>query len=263
MEALGRIMDQVRMTSQNLEAKKTEYQCNECQDSGWIYSKESDSYTQCRCVKIKHVKSLWNNFGVKPEETMKLAEYIPYDNITKSAKEKAINYIKSFNDIAGKKENSYGLFGQAGAGKSHIVIAIGAELLNRDIDPVEVVYMPYLEVSRELKANTNNDEYYIQVSNRYCKAKLLIIDDLFKDKMRNGQLIKGACITESDMKHIYPILNYRYLNHLPIVFSTECTPKILNELDEALAGRILESCDENITIFKGPQYNYRMRKFMK
>lgn len=123
--------------------------------------------------------------------------------------------------------------------------------------------MPYLEVMRELKANVNDDEYYLNLSSRYCKAKLLIIDDLFKDKMRNGQLIKGACITEADMKHIYPILNYRYFNHLPMAFSTECTPDILNYLDEALAGRILETCDENMTIFKGQQYNYRMRKFAK
>lgn len=263
MEALDRILKKIHTTSQGSEVKSTKHTCNDCQDSGWLYNTETRSYKQCRCVKIKHLKSLWENFGVKTEEVTKISAYEPYDSVTKSAKEKAIQYVKKFDEIKDKRENSYGLFGQPGAGKSHIVIAMGAALLNRELNPVEVVYMPYLEATRELKANANNDEYYLQMSSRYCKTKLLIIDDLFKDKMRNGQLIKGACITEADMKHIYPILNYRYLNHLPIVFSTECTPDILDYLDQALAGRILETCDENITIFKGHQYNYRMKKFMK
>jgi DNA replication protein DnaC len=140
------------------------------------------------------------------------------------------------------------------------VIAIGAALLNKNIP---VVYMPYLEAMRELKANVNDDEYYLKLSSRYCNAKLLIIDDLFKDKVRNGQLIRGASLNEADIKHILPIINFRYLNHLPTVYSSECTPQILINLDEASAGRILEPCNNHMVIFKGQQYNHRMKKFMK
>ena len=61
------------------------------------------------------------------------------------------------------------------------------------------------------------------------------------------------------MKHFYPILNYRYINHLPTIFSTECDIDMLLDLDEALAGRIIESCGTNITVFKGREYNYRLR----
>lgn len=242
--------------------KKTEYKCPICKDTTWVITEEG-TCKRCDCYKIEYLKRLWENFGVKSMEVKKLNEYNAYDELTKVAKENAINYIKSYDDIKNNRENSYGLFGQPGAGKSHIVIAIGAALLNRKSKPIPVVYMPYLEVTKELKASTMDAEYYNKLINRYSRAELLVIDDLFKDKIRNGELIKGAFITESDMKHIYPILNYRYLNHLPTIFSTECSPKILNILDEALAGRILESCGDNITVFKGPKYNYRMRKFMK
>lgn len=235
------------------------YSCNICKDTGWQLT-EHGTYKRCGCFEKDYFKRLWNNFGVNAEEAKKLNEYSAYDNVTSTAKEKAENYIKSFDEIRLTRGNSYGLFGQAGAGKSHIAIAIGAELLNKNI---KVIYMPYLEATRELKSNVLDDKYYTKLISHYKQAEALVIDDLFKDKVRNGELIKGACITESDMKHIYPILNYRYFNNLPTIFSTECTPTILDWMDEALAGRILESCGDNIVIFKGKQYNYRMRKFIK
>lgn len=244
------------MTSQAMEDKR--YNCCTCRDTGWTQG--DNGYKRCTCYEKDYVKRLWESFGVNPDEVKKINEYAVYDEVTKSAKEKAIKYIENFENIKSNRDNSYGLFGQPGAGKSHVVIAIGAALLNKNI---KVIYMPYLEASRELKVNTNDDEYYIKILNRYKNADVLIIDDLFKDKVRNGELIKGACITEPDIKHIYPILNYRYFNKLPILFSTECSPEILVTLDDALAGRIIETCEPYMTIFKGKQYNYRMRKFMK
>ncbi|MGL4774747.1 MAG: ATP-binding protein, partial [Clostridium sp.] len=59
---------------------------------------------------------------------------------------------------------------------------------------------------------------------------------------------------------IYPILNYRYNNNLPTIFSSECSREEILELDEALGGRIIESCGENIMYFKGREYNYRLRE---
>lgn len=224
-----------------------------------------NGYKRCKCYEKDYVERLWEAFGINPQETKRLSEYKPYDEITKSAKDKAVEYIKGFDNIKSERVNSFGLFGQPGSGKSHIVIAIGAALLNGN-NPVQVIYMPYLEVMRQLKANTNNDEYYLSLSYRYQKAQLLIIDDLFKDKIENGQLIRDRSgndigLNEADMKHIYPILNYRYINHLPMLISSECTPEILLCLDRALAGRILESCGNNITIFQGDKYDFRMKNF--
>lgn len=65
------------------------------------------------------------------------------------------------------------------------------------------------------------------------------------------------------MKHIYPILNYRYINKLQTLISSECTPIDLQNLDELLSGRILESCENSIVVFKSRKYNYRMKEFVK
>lgn len=252
-------MRQKSMTSQNMEVS---CKCNICKDTGWVLGE--NGYKRCTCYEKERIERLWKNFGVNPNEVKRLNEYVPFDSLTTKAKEKAFQYIKSFDEIKSMRENSYGLFGQAGAGKTHIVIAIGAALLNKNI---KVIYMPYLETIRELKANSMDDEYYLKLSSRYSRAKLLIIDDLFKDKVKKGQIIRdrygSTGLTEADMKHIYPILNYRYINYLPTLISTECTPNMLLDLDEALAGRILETCGNNITVFKGTNYNYRMKKFMR
>lgn len=251
------------MTTQNTVVNK--YKCDMCKDTGWIQTE--NGCIRCKCYEKEKVNRLWKRYGVDPSDVKKLNEYKPYDEITKAALQKATEYVKHFDTISTQRENSFGLFGQPGSGKSHIAIAIGAALLNRD-KPIQVIYMPYLEVMRQLKANANDDEYYLRFSSRYQQAKVLIIDDLFKDKIKNGQLIKDNYgyvkgLNEADMKHIYPILNYRYINKLPTLISTECTPQNLQNLDEALAGRILESCGDNITIFNGAKYNFRMRKFMK
>jgi len=240
-----------------------EYACPLCKDTGWIEGK--NGYRRCNCQEKIHLEQLWKSFGVNPNEVKKLNEYKPYDDTTKLALQKAVQYVKNFKGIIHQRENSFGLFGQPGAGKSHIVIAMGAALLKSDI---QVVYMPYLEVMRQLEANKYSNEEYTRISARYNNAKVLIIDDLFKDKLKNGQLIKDRYgyaigLSGNDIKNIMPIINYRYFNKLPMLISTECTPQDLQDLDCAMGSRILESCGDNITVFKGQKYNYRMKKFQK
>lgn len=244
------------MTSQN----SVIYKCTKCCDTGWIET-DRNSYKKCICVDLKFIKKCWENYGVKPEAVKTLKDYVSYNKICDAAKQKAFNYITCFTEIKERENNWFGVFGQSGSGKSHIVIALGSELLNRKDKPVRAVYMPYIEVMRELKANVLHDEYYIKLLNRYQRAEVLIIDDLFKDKVKKNKLAYE--LSEADIKHIYPIINYRYFNKLPTVISSECTPNMLIDLDEALGGRILERCNENITVFMGQENNYRLKKFEK
>ncbi|WP_338627649.1 ATP-binding protein [Clostridium baratii] len=213
---------------------------------------------RCECYEIDLANRLWENFGVATKDIKLLRDYEPYNEATKKARDKAVDYIKSFENIKADRENGFCLMGQPGAGKTHIVTAIGKALLDKRIP---VVYMPYLEVMRELKACSMDEEYYNKKIDKYKRAKVLIIDDLFKDKVKKGKLIGE--LREADLKHIYPILNYRYLNYLPTLISTECTPMMLLDLDEALGGRILECCGKRFGITFKSDCNYRLKKFME
>ncbi len=203
------------------------------------------------------MEKLWRDFGVNPNKVKKLKEFIPYDSLTIKVKESALEYVKNFTRGRGEGNNWFGLFGQAGSGKSHVILAIGAALLSMDFS---VVYMPYTESMRIAKSYANDDYEYSKIMKKYTSCDVLIIDDFFKDKVRNGEIISS--LKESDIRHIYPILNTRYYNNLPIVISSECTLENLVDLDEALGGRILEKCVTKI-FFRGEGYDYRLKSFCK
>lgn len=242
------------MKTNGANTTSSSYKCSKCKDTSWI--EKDGAYTRCSCYTEEYLSRLWENFGVKIKDIKLLKEYEPYNDLTKKAKDKAVDYIKSFEEIKDTRENGFALLGQPGAGKTHIVLAIGKALLEKKIS---VVYMPYLEVIKELKALAMYQEDYEKLLSRYTRAKVLIIDDLFKDKVKNGGL--SAELTEADTKHITPILNYRYLNYLPTIVSSECTPKMLLELDEALGGRILETAGPRFSLTFEKSCNYRLRKF--
>ena len=228
------------------------HECDICRDTGWIAEGigADSKYKKCICRIKKESELSWKRFGLDPMKIKKINEYELLDEARKIARDKAIGYIRNYN---GKGAILFS--GNPGSGKTHLSIAIGAALINQG---VAAVYMPYLEAMRELKANVMDDEYYIRLIGRYYNAKLLIIDDLFKDKIKNGVLV--GTLTESDIKHIYSIINFRYNNKLATVISTELLPRQLIELDEALAGRIIEMCGDNIVKFEGQKYNYRLKK---
>lgn len=234
------------------------YKCKQCSDTGWIRT-ERDTYVECSCLTISRIRKSWTRYGVKPEFVKTLEDYVPHNKISFLLKQKANSYVNNFSNIAGEENNWFAILGQAGSGKSHVALAVGASLINRAINPIKTVYMPYLEVMKELKANVMNEESYLKILARYEEAELLIIDDLFKDKIKQNKVVYD--LKDSDINHIYPIINYRYLNKLPTIISSECNPNLLLSLDEAVAGRILERCNDNIIIFSGEENDYRLRKF--
>ncbi|EPS56792.1 phage protein [Clostridium botulinum Af84] len=255
MTEIERIIQKMKlnMTSPNTKAN---YKCDKCQDTTFI--KTENGFTRCECYKKDLTKRRWAHFGIDPSKVKRISEYAVYSDITKRAKQVAIDYIRDYTTIKTKEGNNLAFLGQPGAGKSHLAIGIGANLINKGIC-TNIVYMPYQEAIRELKANVMDDEYYIKLISKYINCELLIIDDLFKDKVKKGKLTGE--LKESDLKHIYPIINQRYLNNKPTIYNSECTPNMLMDLDEALAGRILEK--SNIVIFKyNLENNYRMRKFV-
>ena len=86
------------------------------------------------------------------------------------------------------------------------------------------------------------------------------LKDKFKS-LRNRFLIddflKGK-LSESDVNIMYEIINYRYMNRLPIIISTEKSLDELLDFDEAVGSRIIEMCRYNIVKFSGRELNYRI-----
>lgn len=233
---------------------ESNYRCNICKDTGLVLKNaETNTYTDCECRNKEKINNLWKKFGVNIDDIKLIRDYETYNDETKRAKAKAVDYLKNFDET---KNNWFCLMGTPGGGKTHLVKAMGKALIDKNIS---VVYMAYIEAIRQLKSFANDEEYYIRVVAKYTEAPVLIIDDLFKDKVSKGSLT--GRLTEADLKHVYTIINYRYQNNLPTIISTECTPQLLCELDEALAGRILEKATKKFgQVFTGGS-NYRIREW--
>ena len=201
----------------------------------------------CECREMEKINNGWKAAGINPElSQLTFSTFQVWNESSRIAKSAALAYYKSFNTVRKARQNSILLCGQVGSGKSHISIALALNLLKKNI---KVVYMPYRDVITKVKQNMMDEEYYQKLISKFQSCEVLLIDDLFKGK-----------ITEADINIIFEIINYRYLNHLPMIISTEFLIEDLLIFDEAVASRIYEMSKGHVVeIERGRERNFRMR----
>lgn len=158
----------------------------------------------------------------------------------------AINYFKDFDSIKGSRHNSISLLGQPGCGKTHLLTAVANNLIVKK--QVSVLYFPFVEGFNDLKDDFNLLEQKIQ---RMKRVGVLFIDDLFKGR---------EFPTGFQIEQMFGVINYRYLNHKPIMVSSEKTVDELCDIDEALGTRIYQMCQDFTVVIKGDRkvLNHRL-----
>jgi DNA replication protein DnaC len=201
----------------------------------------------CECRELEKIKNGWLTAGLNPtSSTQTFSNFEVWNESSRRAKNTATAYFKEFSNIRKSRKNSILLCGQVGGGKSHLSVALALNLLKKNI---KVVYMPYRDVITRVKQNIMDEEYYKKTIAKYQTCEVLLIDDLFKGK-----------ITESDLNIMFEIINYRYLNYLPVIISTEFVVENLLSVDEAVGSRIYEMCkDYVVEIERGKEGNWRLR----
>lgn len=228
----------------------TKYKCSKCRDTGWIIvpKEKTQPFTvMCDCRKEERLKQHWKAYGINPDMiNYKLSNFNIWNESSETAKYTALEYEDNFDAIKHSRQNSILLCGQSGSGKSHLSIALAVNLIKRG---VKTMYMPYRDVVTKIKQNMLDDEYYAKTLSKYQTCEVLLIDDLFKGK-----------VNESDINISFEIINYRYLNFLPVIISTEYSINQLLNFDEAVGSRIYEmSKDYVVEIEKNKSNNYRLR----
>lgn len=229
--------------------EKEQYRCPKCKDSGWVSIKDKNGYSFCKrcdCFEIRLAEELMEQSGISQEFNSKGFKNFDTRDMPQlvNAKSKALNYFKTFKDIEKSRNNSIMFYGQVGAGKTHLGVAISRSLMSKNI---AVIYMAYRNAVTKIKQLLIDSEEYYNEINKYSRARVLYIDDFLKGK-----------ITESDVNIVYEIVNYRYMNNLPIIISTEKSLSELLAFDEAIGSRIIEMCRGNIVQLKGTELNYRL-----
>ena len=145
--------------------------------------------------------------------------------------EKVEEYLASWDE---NREEGRGLYlcGGVGVGKTHLAVAVMSELIRRRRVPSLFVTVP--EFLDNLRGAYNDpgrdlDEWMDAVKN----ADFLVLDDLGAEKP-----------TEWVRERIFVLVNHRYREQLPTVFTSNTGPKDLaDQLGERTASRIIAMCD--------------------
>ncbi len=128
-----------------------------------------------------------------------------------------------------KPEQSIGFFGKPGTGKTHICIAICQAMKKPHY------YWQYrAEIQRIKNAEFRLPQVYEELLRKPSTAKLLFIDDLFKGAVINGGL------SMQDKQIMFDLINRRYMNKLPTIFSSELPLRKIIQMDEGIGTRIAE-----------------------
>lgn len=231
-------------------AHKTNYKCSVCKDTGYIII-EQPTYQpvikECSCRNKERLKQEWleSGFNITCND-LTLNKFQDDRNIvSKKMKSIAKDYINNYEGIQFDRNNSISFLGEPGTGKTHICIGISLELLKKGFKPI---YFPYRDViDTMIDLRVNDKTKYETKLNKYQKCNILFLDDLFK-----------GGYTEAEIKLIFKIINYRYINKLPIIVSSEHISSKLLEIDRAIGSRIIEMSKNRILDIAGEEYNQRL-----
>lgn len=211
----------------------------------------SHTFVPCRCEETRRSILRLKKSGLKNIiKDYTFDKYEAEEPWQKTLKEAAMEYAHSK-----QPEGWFFLGGQSGCGKTHLCTAICRGFL---LEGRRVMYMLWRDEIVKLKGLVNDAAQYGELIDRYKKAEVLYIDDLFKTgKNSEGEAQRP---TPADVNIAFEIINYRSNDpSLLTIISSECTEDDLLDIDEAVGGRIIEK-SKAFSIAKNRKRNYRLKK---
>lgn len=151
---------------------------------------------------------------------------------------KAKGYAEAFRENGGE---GLMFIGGVGTGKTHLAAAIVSYVAGELMIPARfVTAVGMFGQLRDLEKGT-------EAMRGFKDVPLLAIDDLGKEK-----------ITEWNREKLFEVINHRYENCLPVIITTNGTPRELEQkLGEAVFSRLCETCSG--VMMDGEDYRRKSR----
>ena len=169
-------------------------------------------------TKVSFKKSQTDNNGLNSKYTLDTF-------VVGSNNDLAVSTAKSIIDAPGTRYNPFFLYGGPGLGKTHLVQAIGNELLKRNPEykilytPISHFYSDFIDAIQNGKGKEFN--------RKFEKLDCLIIDDF--------QFIVGK---EKSQEEFFNIFNDLYQLNKQIIVTSDRLPSQIKSVDERLASRL-------------------------
>ena len=226
------------------------YDCPVCKNKGKVFfinGNHTEAVRDCECKAIRESYRRIAESGLQGEiKKHSFDNYICKYPFQKECKAKAEKFLSD------DKGPFFYIGGQSGAGKTHLCTAISGRLLESGY---ALKYMKWpAEAAKIISLSANEDrEKKEELLNKIKEAPALYIDDFLRSKSPS----------QAEIRLAFEIIDYRYVNELKTIISSEKTLKDLFDNDEAIAGRIYERTNKNdyyIKIDKKINYNFRAYK---
>ena len=143
----------------------------------------------------------------------------------------------------GKKYNPFFIYGGVGLGKTHLIQAIGNEIIAKYKGKIKPKYVSSEQFTRDIVWGLRNDRIE-SVKKKYRDVDVLIIDDI--------QFIGGKEKTEEEFFHTF---NALYESNKQIIISSDRPPQSLPTLQERLRSRFEGGLIADVSY---PEYEMRV-----
>lgn len=173
-----------------------------------------------RTVDTERVATMGKSFQTGLNSRYTLANFVIGSN-----NDLAVSVARNIIDQPGGSYNPFFLYGGPGLGKTHLVQAIGNELLARN-PKLKILYTPvssfYSDFIKSLQAK-KSDEF----RQKFRKLDVLIIDDF--------QMIMGK---DASQVEFFDIFNELYNLSKQVIVTSDRLPNQIKSVDERLASRL-------------------------
>ena len=217
------------------------YDCKLCLNRGNTMGFKVDSnggiyeyVTPCRCMEIR--QSIWRLRQSGLEKSIKENTFKRFE-ATEPWQKAMLDMANRYLSEGVKAGRWLYMGGQPGCGKTHICTAVAGRLLYER----PLLYVVWPQISKRLKAIVNDAENYEKEMSRLQTVDVLYIDDMLKPVTNeHGEVTQPS---GPDKKLAFDLINYRYVNKLPTIISSEWHIADLSDMDEATGSRIAERSD--------------------
>lgn len=232
------------------------YDCAECNNNGYIFEPRfSEVYfhwqevaVPCKCQKVRKVLRRLRRSGLQDAMNKSFKTFEANTEWRQTLKEMVIQWS------AEKSGDWLFIGGAPGSGKTHLCVAAMLKLLKQG---KEVYYMLWREDMPKLKSLVTDHAEYARMINEIKNVDILYIDDMFKTgRAENGARQRP---TVADINLAFEIINHRYVTNKVTVITSECAVQELIDIDQALAGRIVEKSGRYCVSLKGRDKDWRLR----